>query len=52
MEKLLELMAGLTEDQRNLIYDHLGQGKYFEEIAAEESIRKGKHVGRTAISNR
>lgn len=46
MTRLLELMAGLTQDQRDLIYDHLGQGKYFEEIAAEQN------VGRTAISNR
>ena len=52
MDKLLELMDELTEDQRNLIFDHLGQGKYFEQIAAEESERKGKHISRQAISNR
>lgn len=46
MAKLLELMDTLTNDQRELIYAHLGQGKYFEEIAAEQN------VGRTAISNR
>ena len=52
MEKLLELMAGLTEEQRNLIYDHLGARKQFTQIAAEESERKGKKVTRQAISNR
>ena len=52
MEKMREFMAELTEDQRNLIYDHLGQGKYFEEIAEEETARKGTHVSRQAISNR
>ena len=46
MTRLLELRAGLTQDQRDLIYAHLGQGKFFEEIAAEQN------VGRTAISNR
>lgn len=52
MEKLLELMAGLTEEQRDLIYDHLGARKQFTQIAAEESERKGKTVTRQAISNR
>ena len=52
MEKLLELMAGLTEEQRDLIYDHLGARKQFTQIAAEESERKGKPVSRQAISNR
>lgn len=52
MEKLLELMAGLTDEQRNLIYDHLGARKQFTQIATEESERKGKPVSRQAISNR
>lgn len=52
MEKLLELMDGLTEEQRNLIYDHLGARKQFTQIAAEETERKGKPVSRQAISNR
>lgn len=52
MEKLLELMAGLTDEQRDLIYDHLGARKQFTQIAAEESERKGKPVSRQAISNR
>ena len=52
MEKLLELMAGLTEEQRNLVYNHLGARKQFTQIAAEESERKGKPVSRQAISNR
>ena len=52
MQKLLELMDELTEDQRNLIYAHLGENKYFEQIAQEESIRKGHPVSRQAISNR
>ena len=52
MEKLLELMAGLTEAQRDLIYDHMGARKQFTQIAAEESERKGKKVTRQAISNR
>ena len=52
MEKLLELMAGLTAEQLDLIYDHLGARKQFTQIAAEESERKGKKVTRQAISNR
>lgn len=52
MEKLLALMDGLTEEQRNLIYDHLGARKQFTQIAAEETERKGKPVSRQAISNR
>ena len=52
MEKLLELMSRLTEDQRDLLYDHLGARKQFTQIAAEESERKGKRVSRQAISNR
>lgn len=52
MARLLELMDSLTEDQRNLIYAHLGEGKYFEQIAAEESARKGRPITRQAISNR
>lgn len=52
MEKLLEFMAKLTEEQRDLIYDHLGARKQFTQIAAEESERKGKPVSRQAISNR
>lgn len=52
MEKLLELMENLTEDQRALIYEHLGARKQFTQIAAEATIRKGKKVTRQAISNR
>ena len=52
MAKLLELMDGLTDDQLNLIYDHLGARKQFTQIAAEESARTGKPVSRQAISNR
>ncbi len=52
MERLLELMTGLTEEQRDLIYDYLGARKQFTQIAAEESERKGKPVSRQAISNR
>lgn len=52
MEKLMELMDELTEDQRDLIYAHLGERKQFIQIAREESARKGKPVSRQAISNR
>ena len=52
MEKLLELLAGLTEEQRNLVYDHLGARKQFTQIAAEEAKRNCKKVTRQAISNR
>ena len=52
MKKLLELMDGLSEEQLDLIYAHLGERKQFTQIAAEESERKGKTVSRQAISNR
>lgn len=52
MEKLLEFMARLAEEQRDLIYDRLGARKQFTQIAAEESERKGEPVSRQAVSNR
>ena len=52
MEKLLEFMARLAEEQRDLIYDRLGTRKQFTQIAAEESERKGEPVSRQAVSNR
>lgn len=49
---ILEFMEGLTEAQRNLVYDHLGAWKYLEDVRREEEARTGKAVTQQAISNR
>lgn len=41
VEKLLKLMAQLTESQINLIYDHFGAGKQLKEICNEENAANG-----------
>ena len=45
-------MEGLTEAQRDLVYDHLGAWKYLEDVRREEEARTGKAVTQQAISNR
>lgn len=50
--KILEFMEGLTEAQRDLVYDHLGAWKYLEDVRREEEARTGKAVTQQAISNR
>lgn len=50
--KILEFMEGLTEAQRDLVYDHLGAWKYLEDVRREEETRTGKAVTQQAISNR
>lgn len=49
---ILEFMEGLTEAQRDLVYDHLGAWKYLEDVRREEEARTGKTVTQQAISNR
>lgn len=49
---ILEFMEGLTEAQRDLIYDHLGAWKYLEDVRREEEARTGKKVTQQAVSNR
>ena len=49
---ILEFMEGLTEAQRDLVYDHLGAWKYLEDVRREEEARTGKAVTQQAISNR
>ena len=41
---ILEFMEGLTEAQRDLVYDHLGAWKYLEDVRREEEARTGKTV--------
>ena len=52
VQKILEFMEGLTETQRDLVYDHLGAWKYLEDVRREEEARTGKAVTQQAISNR
>ena len=52
VQKILEFMEGLTEAQRDLVYEHLGAWKYLEDIRREEETRTGKTVTQQAISNR
>ena len=52
VQKILEFMEGLTEAQRDLVYDHLGAWKYLEDVRREEEARTGKAVTQQAISNR
>lgn len=52
VQKILEFMEGLTEAQRNLVYDHLGAWKYLEDVRREEEARTRKTVTQQAISNR
>lgn len=44
VQKILEFMEGLTEAQRDLVYEHLGAWKYLEDIRREEETRTGKAV--------
>lgn len=52
VQKILEFMEGLTEAQRDLVYEHLGAWKYLEGIRREEETRTGKAVSQQAVSNR
>lgn len=49
---ILEFLEGLTEAQRDLVYDHLGAWKYLEDVRREEEARTGKAVTQQAVSNR
>ena len=48
VQKILEFMEGLTEAQRDLVYDHLGAWKYLEDVRREEEARTGKAVTQQA----
>lgn len=52
VQKILEFMDGLTEAQRDLVYDHLGAWKYLEDVRREEEAGTGKAVTQQTISNR
>ena len=52
VQKILKFMEGLTEAQRDLVYEHLGAWKYLEDVRREEETRIGKAVTQQAISNR
>ncbi|MGI5986423.1 MAG: hypothetical protein ACOX7O_11345 [Oscillospiraceae bacterium] len=42
----------LTEDQQNLIFAHLGESKFLEDIRREEEATTGKKVSKQAVHNR
>ena len=50
--KVEEIMSMLTEDQRNLIYDHIGMGKKLEDIRREDEERTGVKKTQQSYSNR
>lgn len=43
-------MTRLTEEQRNLYYDHIGQQMYLEDIRKEKISMTGKNITQQAIS--
>lgn len=52
VRQVLAFMEKLTDNQRDLIYDHLGAWKYLEDVRREEEARTGKEITQQAMSNR
>lgn len=53
VEKISEFIrTQLTDDQQNLLFAHLGEGKFLEEIRREEEAATGKKVSKQAVHNR
>ena len=42
----------LTEEQQSLLFGHLGEGKFLEDIRREEEAATGKKVSKQAVHNR
>lgn len=53
VEKISEFIrTQLTEEQQNLIFAHLGEGKFLEDIRREEESITGKKISKQAVHNR
>lgn len=50
--KVDDVMEKLTEDQRNMIYDHVGMGKKLEDIRREDEDRTGEKKTQQSYSKR
>lgn len=51
-EELHEWIQTLPESQQNLIYAHLGERKFLEDIRREEEAATGKKITKQAMHNR
>lgn len=52
MEKVLAFIETLTPAQQNLLYAHLGERKFLEDIRREEEAKTGKKITKQAMHNR
>lgn len=52
LQELREWISTLPESQQNLIFSHLGEGKFLEEIRREEELETGKKITKQAMHNR
>lgn len=52
LEQILAFIETLTPAQQNLVYAHLGERKFLEEIRREEEAATGKKITKQAMHNR
>ena len=52
MEKVLAFIETLTPAQQDLLYAHLGERKFLEDIRREEEAATGKKITKQAMHNR
>lgn len=52
MEKVLTFIETLTPAQKDLLYAHLGERKFLEDIRREEEAATGKKITKQAMHNR
>lgn len=52
MEKVLAFIETLTPTQKDLVYAHLGERKFLEDIRREEEAATGKKITKQAMHNR
>ncbi len=52
MEKVLAFIETLTPAQKDLLYAHLGERKFLEDIRREEEAATGKKITKQAMHNR
>lgn len=52
MEKVLAFIETLTPAQQDLLYAHLGEKKFLEDIRREEEAATGKKITKQAMHNR
>ena len=52
IKPILAFIETLTPAQQNLVYAHLGEGKFLEDIRREEEAATGKKITKQAMYNR